>query len=425
MEGQGHRGAKPHLHARARVFASQDTIFKRTHMPKIDDYLKQRIIEGADIEQVVGAFVQLRKAGVNRTGLCPFHDDRHTGNFIVRPKSIRNGGNTYRCFACGAKGDSVKFLMEHAGMTFPDAIRWLGQLQGIYLDDVPVNYTPPPPPPPKPPLPVLEIQRAWVKRTMDLADGNTFVTWFNGLPWSQEQRERVRQTLWMYCVGGYTDGSVVWWQIDEEGVPRAAKLMKYYPPGHELFGHRMKGRFYTSYLYSKPECKARLDPDNHEVRHPLFGSHLLRRFPEAVVNVVESEKTAIILANFYGNADRQLFLACGGIQWLKLEAMQPLIDQQRTVWLWPDKDGVSEWKEVADKLGSERVHVYTKFFETCWLPEDGEKADAADITIRMMTNPEREAKGETALPYSDTLTDMISENQDLQLLIDTFNLKEI
>lgn len=386
---------------------------------KIDDYTKQRIIDGADIETVVGSFFTLRKAGVNRTCLCPFHDDRHTGNFIVRPKGLR-GGNTYTCFSCGAKGDSVKFLREYAGMSFQDAIRWLGLRQGISIDDVPVNYTPPPPPPPKPQMPVLEIPRAWVKRTMEMAEGNTFVKWFTGLPWSPKQRERLRQTLWMYCVGGYTDGSVCFWQIDENGVPRAAKLMKYEPDGH-----RRKGRYDTSYLYSKRECKERLNPDGHEILHPLFGAHLLNRYPDATVNVVESEKTALVLANFYGHPDKQLFLACGGLEFLKLEAMQPLIDQQRTVWLWPDRDGIEKWEQLADKLGAENILIYKKFFETHWRPIDGAKADAADILVRILTIPETDDHRAAETQHvSVVLSEMIKRNPHLQTLIETLDLKE-
>ena len=165
--------------------------------------------------------------------------------------------------------------------------------------------------------------------------------------------------------------------------------MKYFQKGHPQFGHRCKGRFDTSYLYAKPEFRERLDPDHHEILHPLFGAHLLKRYPQAAVNVVESEKTAVVLANYYGHPEKQLFLACGGLQWLKLESMQPLVDQQRTVWLWPDKDGVKAWQDVADKLGSDKVQVYTRFFDTCWRPEDGDKADAADITIRMMKSKEK------------------------------------
>ena len=76
------------------------------------------------------------------------------------------------------------------------------------------------------------------------------------------------------------------------------------------------------------------------------------------------------MANYFGNLDSQLWLACGGLKFLKIESMQPLIDQGRKVWLWPDKDGVEGWQTVADKLGSENVQVYTKFFDACWEPED-------------------------------------------------------
>lgn len=88
---------------------------------------------------------------------------------------------------------------------------------------------------------------------------------------------------------------------------------------------------------------------------------------------------------------------------MRLESMQPLIDQGKTVWLWPDKDGVSKWQELADKLGSDRVNVYTKFFDSCWREEDGEKADCADIIIRMMTTGDqpREVK-HTGDPQSTT-----------------------
>jgi hypothetical protein len=49
---------------------------------------------------------------------------------------------------------------------------------------------------------------------------------------------------------------------------------------------------------------------------------------------------------------------------------------------------MDEWQKLADKLGSDKVQVYTKFFDACWVPEDGDKADAADIAIRMMRNPD-------------------------------------
>ena len=359
-------------------------------MPKIRDDVVRAVLDRAKIEDVVGEFVTLRRAGVNMTGICPFHDDKHDGNFIVRPSTIseKNHGNTYRCFVCDKKGGPVQFLMQAEGMSFPDAIRWLGKKYCVEVDDVPMNWTPPPPKPAPPPLPRLELPRSWVKRTMDIATWGevTFRKWYMSLPWNTEQLARAHDTLWTYCVGGWRDGRVVFWQIDHDGVPRAAKLMKYLPDGH-----RDKER-HPGWIYNQEGCREVCDPDNHEIVKPLFGAHLLRRHPEAVVNIVESEKTALVMANFYGQLDRQLWIACGGLKHLHLESMQPLIDQGRKVWLWPDKDGVQEWQEVADKLGSDNLQVYTRFFETCWRECDGPKADCADIIIRMMTKGDQPRK---------------------------------
>jgi hypothetical protein len=171
---------------------------------------------------------------------------------------------------------------------------------------------------------------------------------------------------------------VVFWQIDHQGVPRAAKLMRYLADGHR------KKDEHPGWIYNQDGCRQQLEPDKHEIIKPLFGSHLLRAYPKAVVNIVESEKTAIIMANYYGDFDSQIWLACGGLKHLQLDSLQPLIDQGRTIWLWPDKDGREAWQEVCDKLGYDNCRLYTNFFDTCWREEDGDKADVADIAIRMM-----------------------------------------
>jgi hypothetical protein len=74
--------------------------------------------------------------------------------------------------------------MKHERLSFPDAIRWLGRKYNEPVDDVPLNYTPPPPRPTPPPLPILEIPRSYVRRTMDIATWGkvTFRKWFMSLP---------------------------------------------------------------------------------------------------------------------------------------------------------------------------------------------------------------------------------------------------
>ena len=383
-------------------------------MPKIPDDVVKRITDLARIEDVVGDFVTLRKAGVNLTGICPFHDDKHDGNFIVRPSTIseKRGANTYRCFVCDKKGGPVTFLMEHGRMSFPDAIRWLGKKYNEPVDDIPLNYTPPPPRPLPPPLPVLEIPRSYVKRTMDIATWGevTFRKWLMSLPCDTEQLARAHATLWQYCVGGWSDGRVVFWQIDHTGVPRSAKLMRYLPDGHR------DKTAHPGWIYNQDGCRQQLRPDEHEIIKPLFGSHLLAKHPNAVVNIVESEKTAVIMANYYGGFDSQLWLACGGLKHLQLDSLQPLIDQGRTIWLWPDKDGREAWQTVCDKLGYDKCSVYTNFLDTCWRKEDGEKADVADIAIRMMTTGDK--------PREIT-THKSSISQEQQELMDTMGWSEV
>ena len=369
------------------------SLFTHLFMAKIEQWIIDKVKDAADIKDVVGDFVKLRKAGVNWTGICPFHNDQNDGNFIVRPKTVSKHANTWHCFVCKEGGDCIKFLQKHCNMSFADAVRYLGKKYCIEVDNIPVNYTPPPPKSVPPPPPAMVMGRDLVLDTRKLATShNLFCYWLSQLPWSDEQRKRLSSTMWLYCVGGWKDGRVVFWKIDHEGIPRSAKLMEYLPNGH-----RNKAKN-PGWLYNQDGVRQKCEPDKHTVLKPLFGAHLLKKYPDAVVNIVESEKTALIMANFYGNLDKQLWLACGGLQWLNLESMQPLIDQGRTVWLWPDKDGRDKWQEVADKLGSDKVQVYTKFFDTCWQPSDGDKADAADITIRMMQTGDNARTIEPAKP---------------------------
>jgi DNA primase len=89
----------------------------------------QELLTRVDIVEVVGRHVQLRKAGVNHKGLCPFHGEK-TPSFTVSPSR-----QTYHCFGCGAHGNAIGFLMEHAGLAFPDAVRELAQQTGMTVPE--------------------------------------------------------------------------------------------------------------------------------------------------------------------------------------------------------------------------------------------------------------------------------------------------
>ena len=85
----------------------------------------QRVLDAADIVDVVKEFVTLKKAGTNYKGLCPFHNEK-TPSFVVSPAKQR-----CKCFGCGKGGDPVHFIMEMEQLSFSDAIKWLGRKYGI------------------------------------------------------------------------------------------------------------------------------------------------------------------------------------------------------------------------------------------------------------------------------------------------------
>ena len=95
----------------------------------IDRSTIDRIMAAADIVDVVGEFVTLRRSGANYKGLCPFHDEK-TPSFMVSPSK-----QLCKCFRCGNGGNVVKFVMQHEQMTYPEALKWLGRRYGIEVKE--------------------------------------------------------------------------------------------------------------------------------------------------------------------------------------------------------------------------------------------------------------------------------------------------
>jgi DNA primase len=89
----------------------------------------QELVSRLDIVEVVGRSVELKKAGINHKGLCPFHGEK-TPSFIVSPSR-----QTYHCFGCGAHGDALRFVIEHRGLGFVDAVHELAQQAGMQVPE--------------------------------------------------------------------------------------------------------------------------------------------------------------------------------------------------------------------------------------------------------------------------------------------------
>lgn len=89
----------------------------------------QELLNRVDVVDVVGRYVQLKKGGANLMGLCPFHGEK-SPSFSVSPTK-----QFYHCFGCGANGNAIGFLMEHAGMSFIEAVKDLAQQAGLQVPE--------------------------------------------------------------------------------------------------------------------------------------------------------------------------------------------------------------------------------------------------------------------------------------------------
>ena len=95
----------------------------------IDRETIDRIYAAANIVEIIGDFVTLRRKGVNYQACCPFHNEK-TPSFVVSPTK-----GVYKCFGCGKGGNAVTFLMEHENMTYPEALKSVAKRYGIEVKE--------------------------------------------------------------------------------------------------------------------------------------------------------------------------------------------------------------------------------------------------------------------------------------------------
>lgn len=89
----------------------------------------QKILQAADVTEIVGEYVSLKKRGANMIACCPFHNEK-TPSFYVSPAK-----QIYKCFGCGKSGDSVRFVMDIEGIGYPEALRHLAKKYGIEVEE--------------------------------------------------------------------------------------------------------------------------------------------------------------------------------------------------------------------------------------------------------------------------------------------------
>ena len=384
----------------------------------IDEKTIQRINDAVNIVDVIKDFEpNVRKVGKGYQCLCPFHPDKNVGSFTISPKK-----NMCYCFSCEHGGDAVYYLMEGQGMSYPDALRYLGHKYDIEVEGM-EKFKDKPKSKPRDyqlqaeDLPVFVLPMSMYERSTKGLYNDVLVRWIYQHHWDASQRGRIANVLAAYHIGTATTKNneqfTIFWYLDESGNLCTGKMIRY-----KYNGHRMKKedgvKNATDWIHAwlfRSDASPQYDREKNDWKRTYFGMHMIDKVPDATINIVESEKTAVIMAIAYGNPQRDLWIACGSKTNLTREKLKPLIERQRDIVLYPDRDGVEAWKDTAEAIGYDRLRVNDEPVTSWWRPEDGEKADIADVVLRMTD------KGRPLLSIGD--------ESKIKMLIKKLDLEEV
>ncbi len=292
---------------------------------------KIRDISILDVADHLG--LNLKGAGTeNKRCLCPYHDDKHPSMHLSKKKGI------FKCFVCGAKGDSLKLVQDQKNLSFLEACEWM-----IKEFDIVVV----------PDAPSVQSAKSVVKNpdSLDSSNSSSVNSAFYPLPSDIVSRSlsvdsafcqsvvsagyfsegQLRHAAARYRLGASKEGGVIFWEIDDQQRVHTGKIMYYQQDCHRDKQHN------PTWVHSL--MKSQL-PQDYELQHCLFGLHLLTSdlsHQTSAVCIVESEKTAVILSEIIKDF---IWMSCGGLQMFKPELLAPLVNHKVVV--FPDTDETGE-----------------------------------------------------------------------------------
>ena len=220
----------------------------------------------------------------------------------------------------------------------------------------------------------------------------------------------IKQVCDRYAVGSY-GRDAVFWQIDITGRVRSGKVMAYNPDT----GHRNKAQ-HPRWMHNLERI------EGYNLKQCLFGEHLLRLHPSLPVGLVESEKTAVIMAAVL---PQFLWLATGGKGNFSRDRLRVL--QGREVVIFPDIDGHQKWSEQAKSLDFCKSVKVSSILEDATPQEREAKIDIADRAVAMLERKRSQPDPipevvVTAFSPSHRLQRMREENEAIATLVDALEL---
>ncbi len=268
-----------------------------------------------DIEDVAGRYTDLSRNGTSLKGLCPLHEER-TPSFSVRPER-----QSFKCFGCGAGGDVLDLIAQAEGISLGEVLARYGNEQYDRPVTMPARKPPSLPPEPDKVVPFADVERT-VSRSLD---SPLLAYWTR-----YASEDEVRAVANEYYIG-HKDGRTLFWQTDIAGQVRNAKGQAYLDNGKRT--GQPGPRYTREQGYGQTGC---------------FGLHLLTKYPDKLVCIVEGEKNAFAGALLF---PEYIWIATGSAsRSLPPEAL--ILAQDRQVWLWPDMDeaGLGKPEEI-DEAG--------------------------------------------------------------------------
>ena len=343
----------------------------------IPDHIQKVIKDRAEIAEVVGHFLSLRKTGSRLKTLCPFHDEK-TPSFHVTPSK-----GIFKCFGCGKGGDGIHFLMEHERMSYPDALTWLANFYHIPVDGgngLSLNQASrrAEPLPKLPKLPPSFMDDLTFQRSLSGYDSNNLVQWLC----QRLGRGVVMEAVQAYHIGTAKNGGTIFWQVNIEGRASTGHVILYPPDDHR----RIKAVAPTWVHY----ILRMTDPEKYHWTKYWFGEHLLAKYPTRPIAIVESEKTALVASIYLAHLGFVWLSSCGNDGLNNRDKWKVL--KGREVVLYPDlsppenkgQTPFQYWTAIASEMETCGLDVSVNDFLESQADEfeRSQKWDLADFLLR-------------------------------------------
>lgn len=318
----------------------------------------------------------VRRVGVQHVTLCPWHEDHRPSLSLVEG----TGKNYCHCFACDKGGDVISYVMQHEQWTFQEACQWLSSEFGISTWQ-PGGYVPRPKPRP------VALPREPHYTYIPMAMVDALVSAENSLCQCLMRMFRPEAVEWIteeYRIGCSTmqghDNCTVFPSINSRGQVCNLKVQHYdTDPASPRFAHSDLC-YWLGRIWSR---QGRLPQDSQFDSRCLFGEHLLNRYPQSMVALVESPKNALFGALAFPTL---VWVATGNKTAFGPEELRPL--QGRDVIVIPDRDAIGEWTVRADSMAWLANFTVSDFCERT-APDGEQKFDIADCLV---LNYQRERK---------------------------------